>query len=74
MPLTQLKKNKSFKAEPREKVKKLQGDLRNAKDQDRRHKKTVKSLQEDLKQRNCSVSLASILVTALKCLLTHNSR
>ncbi|XP_031143471.1 THAP domain-containing protein 2-like [Sander lucioperca] len=38
--------------EAQEKVEELQRDLRNAKDRERRNKKTVKSLQEDLKHKN----------------------
>ncbi|XP_070705598.1 THAP domain-containing protein 6-like [Pempheris klunzingeri] len=38
--------------EAQEKVEELQRELRNAKDRERRHKKTVKSLLEDLKHKN----------------------
>ncbi|KAK2862075.1 hypothetical protein Q5P01_001608 [Channa striata] len=38
--------------EAQERLEELQRDLRNAKDRERRHKKTVETLLEDLKQRN----------------------
>lgn len=38
--------------EAREKLEELRRDLRNAKDRERRHKKTVKSLLEDLKHKH----------------------
>ncbi|XP_070759528.1 THAP domain-containing protein 2-like [Enoplosus armatus] len=38
--------------EAQEKVEELQRDLRNARDRERRHKKAVKSLLEDLKRKN----------------------
>lgn len=38
--------------EAQEKVVELQRELRNAKDRERRHKKTVKSLLKDLKHKN----------------------